>query len=183
MANNVELKTACMDDLDVYAFREAASGRLRITGVAIDGQLSVPTVSFWRSMFGEVGLASQVGPRFDEYTWFLRLRNAHPHLVFRYAEVTDRHGNSLLMGQPRDGQPWPSDPWEEETYWQGDVELMDEGVPDTVPDPELDDYAAERLAHHWGVAKSASDDGMKDEPIEGDLLMTAPEGGIRPSLN
>ena len=158
MAHQVELKTACMDDLDVYAFRDSASGRLRVTGVAIDGELAVPTLSFWRSMFGAVGLSSQVGTQFDEYTWFLRMRNAHPYLVFRYAKVTDRHGNAMLMGEPRD--------------MHAAIEELEE-TRTSHGTADWEDLVAERLAQHWQAVT----------PDAGEGLMPAPEGSIRPSLN
>ena len=179
MENQVQLKTACIDDMDVYAFREAGTDRLRITGVAIEGQLSVPTLSFWRSMFGEVGLSSQVGPRFDEYEWFLRLRSAHPYLVFRYAIVTDRHGNSLLLGKPRDAAVALAE--FEDALESVAIEIT-QGEP---LQPELDDYASERLTYQWQGAGQGTGQGTghgTGQSANGSL-MSAPKGGVRPSVN
>lgn len=163
MAFQVLLKTACVDDVAIHAFRETRTHRLRITGVTIQGQLAVPTLSFWRTMFGEIGLASCVGPRFDEYTWFLRLRSAHPFLVFRYAIAIDQHGNAMLLGVPRRGL----------ASWN-----VTDGVlePDTSfeADGGFEDQMAERLSLYW------------QEPTDVSVppgFMDTPAGTLPPSMN
>lgn len=167
MAYRVLLKTACIDDLEIHAYREAKTRKLRITGVTINGRLAVPTLSFWRSMFGEVGLATCVGARFDEYAWFSRLRCANPFLVFRYAIAIDHHGNAMLLGIPRKGfSSWNVT----DTGSPSENDLETDGDPDG--DPE--DHMAERLSHHWQQAAT-------DAAAKG--FMDAPAGSLRPSLN
>ncbi len=86
-------RVARLSDFQLHGIRRSGTGRVAVVGFTVDGQLALPSRSFWQWLFTQFSAVAQIE---DEAEFFHRVRSEMPDAYVDYGLVWDREGHAVL---------------------------------------------------------------------------------------
>lgn len=84
-------------DLKAYGIQSSSTGHVTITGIEIDGQLSVPSPCFWKSLLNQFRVSKSTLRFFGTNEILERLKQWSPNTVIRYRIERDAFDDTTIM--------------------------------------------------------------------------------------
>ena len=86
-------RVARLADFQLHGIRRRGNGRVAVVGFTVDGQLALPSQSFWQWLIAQFSNVTQIE---DEAEFFDCLRNEIPTVYVYYGLVWDDDGQTFL---------------------------------------------------------------------------------------
>lgn len=86
-----------LGNLKAYGMQSASTGNVTITGIEIDGQLSVPSPCFWKSLLNQFCVSKSTLRLFGTNNILERLKQWSPDTVIRYRIERDAFDDTTIM--------------------------------------------------------------------------------------
>lgn len=84
-------------NLKAYGMQSSSTGHITITGIEIDGQLSVPSTCFWKSLLDQFRVSKSTLRLFGTNEILERLKQWSPNTVIRYRIERDAFDDTKIM--------------------------------------------------------------------------------------